>query len=351
MTCQGGVKPRHVWTGDELSHAEGMRAGGSGWPEIGAVFGVSGESVRAALSARARDAAARLPPPVSEPSVPAPVRGVGFPPPTRQNAARRAERPSPASAPSDLEPILWIPDVHAPYEDRRAVSLLDEVIRWFRPDQVVAVGDFADLHNVSRHVKDPAMRMSFRAELDGAKACRARIDAACADAGVKRKAITMGNHEDRLRRYIAENAPALEGVLPSISELLGFESNGWEVVEYGDVHRIGNLAVTHDLDRAGKYAHEHSRVDMGGSTIIGHTHRMAITCSGTMIAGRHVAAMFGWLGDERFARYFKTPLRAHWQLGFGVGWHDHRTGYVTLQPVPIVDYRAIVCGKLFEVAA
>lgn len=228
------------------------------------------------------------------------------------------------------------------------MSIVDQVIRALRPTRVVSVGDFADAHNVSRHIKDPEMRMPFVKEVDGAKKCRARIDEACAAANVREKAVTLGNHEDRLRKLVAEHAPALEGIVPTMATLLEFELHGWKVYDYGEVYRIGSLHVTHDLNTAGVYAHERSRVAMGGSTLIGHTHRMAVATAGTHIGGRHVAAMFGWLGDDRFAKYHKRPLRQHWQLGFGVGWLDMRTGYATLQPVPIVQYRAVVAGVLYE---
>lgn len=248
----------------------------------------------------------------------------------------------------DVEPIVFISDAHAPYEDLGAMSIVDKVIRHVRPRRVVSLGDFADIAQISRHVKDPAMRMPFRKELAGARRSRAKIDDACAAAGVEQKDIVEGNHEDRLRRYILENCPELDGILPKLSELLEFEKNGWRVTEYGDVLTIGSLHITHDLNTAGVYAHERSRVAMGGSTVIGHTHRMAVSYAGTFAAGRHVAAMFGWLGDARYAKYIKRALRPHWQLGFGVGWLDRRTGFVTLQGIPIVQGRAIVQGKVFE---
>lgn len=245
-----------------------------------------------------------------------------------------------------VEPIVIISDVHAPYEDKLAVDILEQTILHLRPKYVVAVGDFADLAQVSSHIPDPAQRMSFTAELEGARNVRMRIDAACERVGVRQKIITLGNHETRLVRLIRKFVPQLEDVIPPIETLLGLSTNGWHVVDYGDVYRLGDLYITHDISRAGKYAHEQSRIEMGGSTLIGHTHRMSVTAGGTFAAGRHVAAMCGWLGNHEFARYMKRPQRSQWQLGFGVGWLDTATGYVTIQGVPIVDYRAVVAGKL-----
>lgn len=259
----------------------------------------------------------------------------------------RIARAWPARQAAPLEPIVWISDVHAPYEDKLAISLACQVIEWLRPTHVVSFGDFADLHNVSRHIKDPTMRMPVAREIQLAGECRGRIDEACARAGVREKTITLGNHEVRLSKFLAEKAAELEGLIPSIAELLGFPQNGWHVVDYGEVHQIGNAFITHDLDRAGKYAHETSRVEMGGATLIGHTHRMALSCGGTYASGRHFAGMFGWLGDQQYAKYFKKPLRTQWQLGFGVGWLDPTTGYITNQPVPIIDGRCVVAGKVF----
>lgn len=331
------------WTSEQLTDAAARLERGETYAQIGAATGRTGESVRTALRDRRIGATANsgISPLISAPRVMPVERN----PPGE--VMGRIARSWPAPRSGDLEGVVWISDVHAPYEDKDAIGLVCDVIEWLQPVHVVSLGDFADLHNVSRHIKDPSMRMPVAREIQLAGECRQRIDDACTRAGTRHKTVTLGNHEDRLRKYIAERAAELDGLLPSISDMLGFPRAGWHVVPYGEVHQIGNAFITHDLDRAGKYAHEHSRVEMGGATVIGHTHRQSLSVGGTYAAGRHFAGMFGWLGDQQYAQYFKKPLRAHWQLGFGVGWLDPVTGYITNQLVPIVDGRCVVAGRVF----
>ncbi len=62
----------------------------------------------------------------------------------------------------------------------------------------------------------------------------------------------------------------------------------------------------------------------------------------------YVAAMLGWLGDsEKAASYMHEAKASDWVKGFGIGYLEPQTGIVHLQPVPIVNGRCVVNGKLF----
>jgi hypothetical protein len=164
-----------------------------------------------------------------------------------------------------LESILALPDIHCPFEDKRAVRIVEDVAKAHKPNHIVISGDFLDGLNVSRHRKDPDLKVRFRDELDAGNALLDRIDALRPRG---RKVFCAGNHESRLPNYIADNAPAFHGML-SIEGLLNLEKRGWEYVEYGDVAKIGKVRYTHDTGSAGAGAAQKSRTKVGGSTIIG----------------------------------------------------------------------------------
>jgi hypothetical protein len=241
-----------------------------------------------------------------------------------------------------LESILALPDIHCPFEDKRAVRIVEDVAKAHKPNHIVISGDFLDGLNVSRHRKDPDLKVRFRDELDAGNALLDRIDALRPRG---RKVFCAGNHESRLPNYIADNAPAFHGML-SIEGLLNLEKRGWEYVEYGDVAKIGKVRYTHDTGSAGAGAAQKSRTKVGGSTIIGHCHRVEITYSGTLAGGRHVAASFGWLGNQKYAKYMGQAGREHWQHGFGLGWMEPN-GITHFQAVPIINYRCVVNGEVY----
>jgi hypothetical protein len=60
--------------------------------------------------------------------------------------------------------------------------------------------------------------------------------------------------------------------------------------------------------------------------------------------------MFGWLGNVDEVDYMhRVKAKKEWSLGFGIGYLDKSTGVVYVQPVPIVNYTAVVEGVLYKI--
>lgn len=241
-----------------------------------------------------------------------------------------------------VERILFVPDVHVPFEDRRAWELMLHVARALRPETIVVLGDFADMWAVSAHDKSPTRRDNLESEM---KAVAIRLDELDA-LGARRKIYCEGNHEDRLSRYITRAAPELFEFV-SFPRIHRLDERGWEWVPYREHARVGKVFVTHDLGEAGIYAAARARGTMGGNVVIGHVHRMGVHYASTAEGTGHVSASFGWLGDATQARYLPAAKRAAWQIGFGLGYLEPATGHVHLQAVPIVGYKCVVEGRLF----
>lgn len=242
-----------------------------------------------------------------------------------------------------LKTGLIIPDCHHPFEDKRAWQLLLKVGKALKPDTIVTMGDFLDLFSVSAHDKDPTRRLGLKEEVDYAKERISELD----DLGASTKVFLAGNHEWRLERYLMQKAPELFTSL-KIQELLGLAAGGWKYIPYKEHVQIGKLYLTHDCGKAGASAHNDARDAFEGSVVIGHTHRLAYAVKGNVKNKPHFGAMVGWLGDARAADYmFKVRAARDWTLGFGVAYWEP-SGIVHFQPIPIVDYRVVVNGKLFE---
>lgn len=240
-----------------------------------------------------------------------------------------------------LEKILFVPDQHFPYNDKRYWKLLLKVGRWLKPDGIVTLGDFGDFYATSRHPKNPNRSRDLGYEVSASNEGLDDLDALKA----KWKVFVQGNHEENLERYLIEKAPELFNMV-KVEDLFRLRERGWRYVPYKKHTKVGKVYVTHDTGQAGATAHTKAAAKFGGNVVIGHTHRCAINYSTTLTGKGHVAAMFGWGGDSEWAEYMYKVNTADWSLGFGVGTVE-RSGVVHLQACPVVNYRVVVDGRLF----
>lgn len=328
------------WTEEALRRAKQMRAWGCEYEQIGKELGCTAESVRTALRDRRLGHTAVTSAPQSFIS--------------EQPREANAQQQHGARVKRSGSWAIALPDMHVPFHSVAAVDLVSFVVeritKLYRSSlgdpELILLGDYLDCLEVSKHRKDPELNVKFRTEVDRGVEMRVRLESL---APWLAKSLTLGNHENRLKNYITDHAPALEGIVPSIGDLLAMPANGWNVVPYGDVYKFGDLHVVHDLDTAGVYAHVRSAARMGGSTLIGHTHRVGMTCSGNYAHGPSTAVMLGWLGDPEYARYIKRPLRAEWRHGFGILYRDV-AGHTHVAPVPIANGRCVVGGTIYDLA-
>lgn len=241
--------------------------------------------------------------------------------------------------------VLFVPDCHHPHVDSVAWRLMLLAARDYEPDIIVLLGDFGDVASVSDHPPDEVAEVPTLAEeVFAVSAALGQLE----QLGATRLIYIEGNHEQRLSRHIARNSPQLWDCL-NWRELLKLEDRGWEWVEYRQTFQLGKLCITHDTGEAGINAHRSASNAHMGSTVIGHTHRMAYEVRGTFGGPPYLAAMFGWLGDHtRAARYVHdAKARSQWAHGFGTGLLLE-DGICHVQPVPIVSGKCVVSGKLYS---
>jgi predicted phosphodiesterase len=243
-----------------------------------------------------------------------------------------------------LERILFIPDCHVPYQDKKAFNLMLKAAKQFKPDHAIILGDFADFYGVSSHSKDPSRALKLKQEVKETKKALDQVKAL----GAKNNVFVSGNHEDRLERYLRDKAPELYNFI-SIPEILGLEENGFSYTPYKQAYKIGKLNVTHDAGNAGRYAHYKSLDTFQHNVIIGHTHRIGYAVEGDAQGNRHLTAQLGWLGDVNEIDYMhQVKARKDWSLGFGIGYLEPKTGVVYVVPVPIINYTVLIEGKLIS---
>lgn len=249
----------------------------------------------------------------------------------------------PTSKQAKLEPILIVSDAHIPYHDKKAFALMLGVAKDLKPKHIYIIGDFVDFYAVSSHSKSPKRSLQLAEELKAGEAALDQLD----KLGAENKVYIGGNHEDRMQRYLQDKAPELFDVV-SVPDLLHLKQHGWEYVPYKKHTKLGKMHFTHDVGSAGRNAIFKCLDTYQHSVVTGHTHRLAYIVEGNAVGESKVSAQFGWLGDSRSVDYMQhAKVLKDWALGFGVGYYDPTSKLVYLTPVPIVNYTAVVNGKLY----
>ncbi len=236
---------------------------------------------------------------------------------------------------------LFIPDLHAPFHDASAWSILLNVGKDFKPDEVVILGDFFDCYSVSKYDKHPQkMYADLEQELLSGKEELARLVRL-----LKPKKIfyCLGNHEWRLERFIASTAGVMYSTCKSIPEILElpkncitkpYGQNGW--------FNFDGLYVMHGYV-TGKTPAMKALERYGRSVLFGHTHRIQEAHKKILNGPTIRAYNCGWLGDmEKAAEYIQDT--ADWSHGFATGLFP-KSGNWTINLHTIIDYQVVVNGK------
>lgn len=173
--------------------------------------------------------------------------------------------------------IVAFGDIHAPFQDNRAVKLLCQIIEHIKPDTLVNLGDWVDFYAPSRFNRDPKRITRLQNELDKGFEIGQRINDAKGDARV---IVLKGNHESRLRWYLNKHPELSSLSALRLEKLLRLEELGWEMAREEDRVSFlgGRLRLKHgDFARKGSGRSAFAELDgvrFQISTISGHSHRL-----------------------------------------------------------------------------
>lgn len=201
--------------------------------------------------------------------------------------------------------VLFLSDLHTPYHDERALQLTLNYAMKNTFDTVV-MSEVPDFYSISSWCRDPKRVHLLGEELDQ---CREAIRLVSELFKDRRKVYIAGNHDERLKRYIWKNAPALAD-LPglNVADVLGLTEFGWEY--YDNKERlmsglkpfsIGHLTFLHGHEvkmgwgavNVAKILYERSRTNV----IAGHFHRCQEWIVRTVRGDHEGSWLVGCLGD------------------------------------------------------
>lgn len=208
--------------------------------------------------------------------------------------------------------VLVIPDVHFPFEHKKALDCVKQVAGEYGPDEIIQLGDLIDCYKISRFIKDPARGANVQEELDMAHVFLNEIKSKYCSA--KKATFIEGNHEARISKYVHLNASGLSCLRSiGIASLLDLKAIGWDYIQDHEFYGINNVHFTHG-EFANKFTSATHMERYGVSIIHGHTHKLQSHC--TKFMDRQIEGWeMGCLSSLNVSRdYVKC---ANWQHGFG----------------------------------
>lgn len=250
------------------------------------------------------------------------------------------------------ERYLILSDIHVPDQDNGLIKPLIDFINYYKPTHVDFLGDFFNFTKISSYAQDPFYKTTLVEEIEEGKELL-RIFTKAIQKNHRGAEITFfeGNHENRLNKFIAKNAPQLAELLtdgeytlsvPSILRLKDLDIK-WIpyyqlVTRYGVVFNHGHRVRS----KAGHTAHANLDT-FGMSGFSGHTHKLA-----------HITRTQGfetkfWLETGCLCSLKPTPtytVAPDWSHGFATADLIDGKLYPTL--VPIIDHKFSYNGILFK---
>jgi len=252
--------------------------------------------------------------------------------------------------------ILVFNDVHMPFHDSKLITsnakgLVLDVAKDIQVDHIIINGDLVDFYDINSHgPSHPDVKQKLEDELnmgrDFFEALRERFKC--------RITFIAGNHENRLDRFIMNNAPNFWNLF-RLEKYFNLEKLDIEYLEYNDAYRIydSNLYVQHSPPSYGVNGARTSLLKkIGSSNIWGCTHRAQHSCVSGHGNEVYHAWFNGWLGSttetiehKRVFSYAKG--HENWQQCFTIINLLNDVEY-HVQQVPIVNHRCVVDGALYE---
>lgn len=186
---------------------------------------------------------------------------------------------NPARMEIDIEDgtVIVFSDAHYwPGEPTPAHKALVSLIGSLKPRIVVANGDVLDGATISRHDREGwVQRPTLKQELD---ACKERMGEVEDAAGVDATLVwTLGNHDQRMERHLAVNAPAFEG-MPGTTLPEHFPRWTFSMSLMVNPH-TSPVMVRHRQSN-GLHAAYNNTLRAGVSTVTGHLHRLLVSSWG-----------------------------------------------------------------------
>ncbi|MER7208486.1 metallophosphoesterase [Streptosporangium sp. NPDC000239] len=223
--------------------------------------------------------------------------------------------------------IVVISDTQLPFEDKRALRNVIAFVGDYQPDAVYQIGDLMDYPTPSRwnrgtrgEYEQLVIKHSDYGKRNFLEPLRAVYSGPVG--------VLEGNHDERPRTYLAQQAPALAEFTDTFHFATLLDFDNFEVDLIKPFHKIGPDTVLvhgHEIKGmsqiAGTTAYGHA-AKAGTNVVMGHTHRLGIRRHTSQYIGGKPIRRWGFevgnLMDVKQAGYLGAGGVANWQSGFGI---------------------------------
>lgn len=238
-----------------------------------------------------------------------------------------------------------INDQHIPYDDTVINELVFDFIRDFKPDIIDVLGDIVDFFQISKFSTDPKRKTTLQADIDKTHAYLKTLREIAPKAEIE---LHFGNHLDRLRKYIWNNAKELDCIRSlHLPFLLGLDSLGISYIESAEGYRQrGKLVLTHGhvISQDSAMTARRNLNRYGLSVICGHTHRGGATYKTDLLGVRGAWENF-CLCRMDLAKEWRVGV-ANWQTGFS--YLFYYADRFEVHQCPIIKRRFTALGKEYR---
>jgi predicted phosphodiesterase len=242
----------------------------------------------------------------------------------------------------DIRKWIIMSDMQVPYQDNKALAVVEKYMAAHRWDGYLNIGDFLDMDSISSFNKGkPGNTEGIRIweDYNTANKILDRHQAIVRKRNPKAEFVMLeGNHEERVGRFFAEN-PIFKGGPMDVDKALRLKERGFKWVKAwseGEDYKIGHAHFTH-----GQYTNRYHAAKMvenyGESIFYGHTHDIMCMPKAsklhpeTVLVGQSIGCLC-----KRDLAYMKGRP-SNWQLGFAVFFFLPNGNY-TYYVVRIFDY-------------
>lgn len=240
--------------------------------------------------------------------------------------------------------VLFVPDIHAPFHDIKAVKAMISFAIWWKPDYVFFLGDVVDFYSISHFMKDPSRALQLQHEVDEAKMVLKMI---CDATPKAQKYFIRGNHEARMQKYLWSRAAELSGLQGlRVENMLGLPELNITYHGEGRTNFRGTIIKHGDIVRKfTSYTAKGEFESTGISGVSGHTHRLGIY-SVSNEAGDFTWMECGHLADE--TQEYLEGKKPNWQQGFGIGYYKEGSNRFMVDIIRIIKHKAMYGGYEFS---
>lgn len=251
-----------------------------------------------------------------------------------------------------MKKLICIPDVQAPYQDKKTIESLIKYMRTESWDYMVILGDFLDYFTISKYNDNKPGKIEGKTILAEVKQGEALLQRLVDAARLKNKRCEVvyleGNHEARAYEF-AYKFPHLKGIIEP-ENVLGFKEKKVKYIKSwstDEVFTVGKALFTH-----GNYTNQHHAKKMveayEENVFYGHVHdcnsfNKTARGTGKTKVGQSMGCLCEYPKDADYTRGWPK----NWSQAFGI-FYFLPDGHFNYNLVRIFNHRFVVNGKAYE---